>query len=204
MKRLLIAGFLLVTSTCNAQDAQPNQTKVKKANPQQEVQLSQVVDEVKKALKIYQDSVGSGQNALPALASAEFDFKTTRSVTENGSINLFIFKIGGSHESDDTSDVTFTYSVPPPPQGGTLQGSKKPKLQLADELAGTIQNAALEVKNAKQLNNLNFTKLAVVIQYGVKWDGSVGANVPIQLVTIGVGGDINKNTVQSVKITFGK
>jgi hypothetical protein len=62
----------------------------------------------------------------------------------------------------------------------------------------------LAVKSAGSLGPLGFSQLTVTIQYGVKWDGNLGANVPISFVTVGLSGDKNKNTVQSVKLVFGK
>jgi hypothetical protein len=167
------------------------------------VPLSAVVGQVKDALLEYQHNLGGGADALPALASAEFDFKTTTATTVGGSINLFIFKIGASHEKDVVNDVTYTYSVPKPPTKAGLLSNKKPP-QLKDELERTIQTAAAAVKSSGKLANLPFSKLTVNLQYGVKWDASGGVNAPIQFVTIGISGDKNKNTVQSVKLVFGQ
>ena len=62
----------------------------------------------------------------------------------------------------------------------------------------------MAVKTSGKLGNLSFTKLTIDVQYGVKWDGSAGVNAPISLVTIGLNGEKSKNTVQSVKLTFGE
>jgi hypothetical protein len=167
------------------------------------VPLSAVVSQVKDALAEYQHNLGGGADALPPLASAEFDFKTTVATTVGGSINLFIFKIGASHEKDVVNDVTYTYSVPKPPTATGLLANKKPP-SLKDELGRTIQSAAAAVKATGKVGNLPFSKLTVNLQYGVKWDVSGGVSAPIQFVTIGLSGDKNKNTVQSVKLVFGQ
>lgn len=73
----------------------------------------------------------------------------------------------------------FSHPAPPP--------------QLKDQLAMTIQGAAAAVKAAGTLGNLSFAKLVVNIEYSVKWDGDIGLT-----------GDKNKNTVQSVELTFGE
>jgi polyisoprenoid-binding protein YceI len=75
---------------------------------------------------------------------------------------------------------------------------------LTEELVKTIQSAAAAAKTAAALGKLKLTKIAVNIQFGVKWDVSGGINAPISLVTVGINGDKNKNTVQSVTLTFGK
>src|ERR1700683_3270827 len=69
--------------------------------------LDLVIPRVKAALEQYQKSLGSGPDALPPLSSAEFDFKTSTATTVGGSINFFIFKIGGSHEKTGCNDFTF-------------------------------------------------------------------------------------------------
>lgn len=174
--------------------------------PPDAVPLELVIAQVKEALQEYQTNLGGGADALPPLSSAEFDFKTTTATTIGLSISLFIFKIGGSHEKDVVNDVTFTYSVPKPPpdKKGLGVAKKKPSVELKDQLAQTIRTAAAAVKTAGTVGKLPFSKLSVNIQYGVKWDGSAGASVPIQLVTIGISGEKSKNTVQSVKLVFGQ
>jgi hypothetical protein len=79
---------------------------------------------------------------------------------------------------------------------------KQPPLE--DALAITIQAAAKAVKTAATLGQLKFGKLEVNVQYGIKWDVGGGVNAPIQFVTLGLSADKNKNTVQSVKLTFKK
>lgn len=172
--------------------------------PNDAVLLERVIAEVKAALDEYQSNLGAGDHALPPLSSAEFDFKTVIATTEGLTLSFLIFKLGGSHENDVTNDVTFTYAVPKPLRMESLFSHPAPPPQLKDQLAMTIQGAAAAVKAAGTLGNLSFTKLAVNIEYGVKWDGDIGVNVPISLVTVGLTGDRNKNTVQSVKLTFGE
>jgi hypothetical protein len=169
------------------------------ASPADEAPLNLVVAKVKQALDQYQQSLGKGTDALPPLSSATFGFKATTATTIGGSINLFIFKIGGSHESDVVHDVSYTYSVPSPP---AIKKEAAPPL--TEDLVKTIKGAAAAAKTAAELGKLKLTKIAVNIQYGVKWDGNVGANVPISIVTIGINADKNKNTVQSLGLVFGK
>jgi hypothetical protein len=164
-------------------------------------QLSAVIAQVKAALDLYQNNLGSGPDALPPLSSAEFDFKTTTAESIGGTINLFIFKFGASHEKDAVTDVTFTYSVPPPPKPAALASKKAPPT-LPEVLASTIQSAAKAVGTSGTLGKLKFSQLVVNLQFGVKWDVSGGISAPISFVTVGINADKNKNTVQSVKLTF--
>ena len=166
--------------------------------------LDEVIKQVTAALQQYQDNRGSGATyELPPLSTAEFDFKTTVAKTAGFTFSFLIFKFGTSHEKDVVNDVTYTYALPEPKKGSALQGSKPPPT-LKDELAQAIQAAASAVKTSSTAAGLPFSKLTINLQYGVKWDVSGGASPVISLVTVGLNGDVNKNTIQSVKIVFGK
>lgn len=65
-----------------------------------------------------------------------------------------------------------------------------------------MQSAAAAIKDAATLGKLNFNKLSLVLQFGVQFDGNVGVNVPIQLVTLGASGEYKKNEVQTVTLMF--
>jgi hypothetical protein len=172
--------------------------------PPDTIPLADVIAQVTDALQEYQKNRGSGATQeLPPLSSAEFDFKTTTSKTAGLSISLFIFKFGASHEKDVVNDVTYTYSLPEPKKGPALQGSHPPP-SLKDQLAQTLQSAAKAVKESSTAAGLPFSKLTVNLSYGVKWDINAEGKPQISFVTLGLTGDASKNTVQSVKVTFGK
>ena len=186
--------------------AQKTQTEASaESQPPNTVDLNTVIKQVKAAVDEYQKNRGSGPDALPPLSSAEFDFRTTTGTVGGLTINLFILKIGASREKDVVNDVTYTYTLPKPkqPSGVGVFRNQKPTL-LTEALAQSIQNAATTLKNAGSLGELNFSKLTVTIQYGVTWDGNGGVNIPIQLVTLGLNVDKNKNSVQSVRLVFGE
>jgi hypothetical protein len=165
--------------------------------------LERVIKEVTAALQEYQDNRGAGATfELPPLSTAEFDFKTTVAKTGGVTFSFLIFKFGTSHEKDVVNEVTYTYSLPEPKKSG-LQDTKAPPT-LKDELAQAIQAAALAVKTSSTAAGLPFGKLTLNLQYGVKWDVNGGASPVISIVTVGLSGDVNKNTVQSVKLVFGK
>ena len=168
------------------------------------VPLADVIAQVTAALQEYQSDRGSGATQeLPPLSSAEFDFKTTTAKTTGFSISLFIFKFGTSHEKDVVNDVTYTYSLPEPKKSTSLQGSHPPP-SLKDQLAQTIQSAAKAVKESSTAAGLPFSKLTVNLSYGVKVDVNAEGKPIISIVTLDLTGDASKNTVQSVKVTFGK
>lgn len=200
MKTFLLLLTQLVPFVVCLQAAQSSTPQA--VNKDEFAPLELVIAQVKAALDEYQKNRGAGADALPPLSSAEFDFKTTTGTTVGGTINFFIFKFGASHEIDYVHDVTYTYSLPKvqPPAG--LRANKKPP-ELKEELARTIQSAAQAVKTSANLGKLNFSKLTVNLQYGVKWDINAGGSFQFTFVTVGISGDKNKNTVQSVRLTFG-
>lgn len=156
--------------------------------------------QVQKALDRYQAE--SGAEKLPPLAEADFDFKATSATTVGGTISLFIFKIGASHENDVTNEVTFTYKLPPPLIALEKGPKRPPPPTLADDLVKTIKAAAHAVQGSATVGNLKFSQLTVQLQYGVKVEGSGSAGPTISIVTVGLSGDKNKNTVQTVKLVF--
>jgi len=198
MKKLcaLLTCFVLLSGSLGA--AKPG------AKPTDTVPLDQVIKQVQLALDEYQSHLGQGPAALPALSSAEFDFKTTIGTTVSGGVSIFIFKFGASRERDTVNDVTYTYAPIKPEVPASGLQSNEPPPSLKDELAKTIQLAAATVKGSATAAGLPFSKLVVNLQYGVKWDVNAAGTAPVSFVTINLGGDRNKNTVQSVKLTFGK
>ena len=191
----LVVVSLLGLAAPAAQETTPNPDAVA---------LSVAITQVKAALDEYQKNLGTGADALPPLAAAEFDFKTTATVTTGGTISLFIFKFGATHEKDVVNEVTYTYTVPKPaaPVGGV--SSHKPPPTLKDTLAQAIQSAAVAVKASGTVGKLVFSKLTVNIAYSVKVDGTLGAGGTIALVTVGFTADKSRNDVQSVKLVFGQ
>ena len=165
--------------------------------------LKVAIDQVRAALDEYQKNRGTGSAELPPLSAAEFDFKVTTTVSSGVTFSILIFKFGNTTERSDVSDVTFTYALPPPEPKIGAESVQPPPL-LKDELAKTIQGAASALKESFTFGNLPLKQVTVNIQYGVKRDVSGSGTPTISLVTVGLSGDKNKNSIQSVKLTFGK
>jgi hypothetical protein len=169
------------------------------------VPLPVVVNLVEQALKCYQlvaATSAGGSSALQPLKSVNFDFKATTSKTVGFSLNILVLKIGASSEKDVTDDISFTYSVPPLPSGGTHNLVKPTPPTLYDELVKDVQAAATAASGQSTALGKPLSEIDVTVSYGLKFDANAGVSVPIQLVTIGGNGDYNKNNVQTVKLTF--
>lgn len=178
-----------------------NQQQVQN-QPNGTADLPSVIASVTSAMQCYQDNRGTGADALPKLSSAVFDFKTTTGTVGGLTFSIFILKIGGSVEKDSVNDLSFTYSVPAkPPARGII---KKEPQQLSDALANNILAAAKAVQTSQSVLGLPLDKVSINVQYGIKFDGNVLLNVPVQLVTLGPSAGHNKASTQSVTLTFEK
>jgi hypothetical protein len=169
--------------------------------PKDTADLPSVIASVTAALQCYQNNRGTGDDALPKLTSATFDFKTTTGTVGGLSFSIFILKIGGSLEKDDLSEVVFTYSVPNQPAKGL--SSAHPQ-QLSDALANQVLAAAKAAQMSHTVLGLPLSKIAVTVQYGIKIDGNASLNIPVSLFTLGPNADKNKDSTQSVTLTFGQ
>lgn len=219
MRRIGILLFCALSMTYAAlgqQGASNEPTKcpvpeASNANPAKDIaappgtaDLDSVLTTVSAALKCYQDNRGTGPDSLPPLQQAQFDFKTTTGKVGGITVSFFIFKLGASKEKDTSNQLSFTYALPKkkPEGGGQALRLAKPPKPLADALVADIQSAAAAVKLRAKLDKLSFSKLTVTLQYGIQFDGNIGVNVPIQLVTLGASYDAKRNDVQTVTLTF--
>jgi hypothetical protein len=85
-------------------------------------------------------------------------------------------------------------------------GTATPKLKvdkLHDQLLAAIEAAANAVKDAPTVGAAKFSTFAAQIQYAIKYDGKVEANIPIfSFFSISPKVDINQTAIQSVKLVF--
>ena len=229
---VLTAAILVATSSCVAQARKkvpraktPSETTVCDApmpisspapayqqenirdQPDKTADLPSVVETVEKALECYQalshEKDPLQPNGLPKLTNALLDFKTTTGKTVGFTFSVFVFKIGASGEKDVTSDISFTYA----PKAATVPKgvgfTKKGPAPLYEELVKAVAAAASAAQAQSKLLGLPLNKVSVTVSYGIKFEGNVSLNVPVQLLTIGGNGDYNRNNTQTVTLTFG-
>jgi hypothetical protein len=152
------------------------------------IAFAEVVKQVTSALDAYKSSVGASADALPALSSAEFDFKTVTKSSEGLSLQILIFKIGGSHEKDATNEVIFTYKpkfVPVAPVVSPPKGLHPPPPSLKDQLLQIITGAAKSIQDAGPVADLPLSQVKVNIGFAVTWDGNGGVGGTYSIVTAG-------------------
>jgi hypothetical protein len=166
------------------------------------VPLAEVVKEVKKEVKEYQDSPVEGA-PLPALTTAEFTFKVVRTATGGLGVNVWFVSFGWSHSREATHSVTYTYKVPPPEAKFSISAASK-RVEKKDSLAEAIKLAAEAAKASTSFGDLPLNEMAINIQFVVKSQLKGGVKVPISIVTVGADVSGDKSTTQSVKLVFGK
>ena len=177
--------------------------------PNQTADLPSVIQTVEHALECYQVLSGAKDPmqpaGLPRLSSAVMGFKTTSGETVGFTFSIFVFKIGASREKDVTDDLSFTYSVPKPPAFSPHFAAPKPTpAPLYAELVKEVQAAARAAQAQSTALGMPLSKVGITVSYGIKFDGNVSLNAPVELVTIGGNGDYNKNNTQTITLTFGQ
>ena len=195
-RRFLVALLMLLIPSSVFAEAAKNNTNT--------ADLNTVIRAVQSALDTYQNTRNKDDAALPPLKSAEFEFKTTVATSATGKITLFVFTFGGSHEKDQVSDVTFLYAVPAAKPAIGSRSAKRQQVSLQDQLVQTIRSAAEALKNAESFGKLPLSSLAITVQYCVRNDVNGGGTLTTPFVTVNIGGDKNRNTVQSVRLVFGR
>jgi hypothetical protein len=172
-------------------------------NSNQLVPMPLVVCEVEQALDAYQQDPDVMAAKLPPLATADFDFKTTTDVKGGISVSFLIFTIKYTQDKQTVHDVDFQYGPKPP-----VLGLDQQKQDFQTELINTIKAAAKAVRETNDAqgtsqDSLVFKQLTVTLSFGVTKDLTVGATIPIHLVTLGPSFEGSKNSVQQVKLVFG-
>jgi hypothetical protein len=195
----LIVCFATLSLTASAADLclAPRQQDVDpKKTP---IPLCLVAKKVALTLDEYNNDPNTLKGAVPSLSRADFDFKTVSSTTGGFKFSILIFSVGASHQSSSTNDVTFSYAVPPPAPKKSLHA--KPH-GFSKDLIETLQEAGQQINLTQSVGAAKFKTLTVTLAYGVTWDFSGSATLPISLVTAGGTLDHNRNDTQTIKLTF--
>jgi hypothetical protein len=165
----------------------------------QGIPLRAVIQRTAQVLDAYQQTADGGTH--PSLVSADFDFKAVVDKQIQAGISILFFTIKASRTTETTTDVAFTYKIPPAKVSTQAQG-----VTLDDALLKTIQAAAQAVTEVPEFKSgnrtYNFCQLTATVAFSVKYDGNGGVTAPFQLVTVSATGDVNSSNAQQVKLTF--
>jgi hypothetical protein len=168
------------------------------ATPENSVELDKAVYEVEDAIRYYQTYLRSQTRGLPRLSKVEFEFQTTSAVGGGLSASVYVFTLGASAQRAVTHDVTYTY--PRLPSTGEKHDKTPP--YLFNELTDTIKTTVDAANAAKNFGTQPYNSLQVRVQYAFSKSLKGGANFPVEMVTLGINAQADKNSIQSVTLTF--
>ena len=188
--------------------------------------LNTLIATVTTVIDAYQAKAVASKSKLLTLKTASFDFKTV--VTKSGgvSISVFFLKVGGKITTTRTQEFKFNYGVPPSPKpqpdgalmaasGGidvsiadssaSLKHDKsKPEdhLKVGDALTAFLESAGTVFNASPTLDKQALSEATISLQFGVLKTVTAGVTLPIEMIVIDGSVEYDKNTVQSMVITF--
>lgn len=161
------------------------------------VPMDLVVRQVQQALADAQTTLDD--ESLPPLKSVVLSLQTVLDTSQGGSIKLFIFSFGASHDQTKTQQVDITL-VPPKAGNASLVSERS----LTQALEQAIVNAAKGVKDAGANPKvpLQLSALKVKIGFTVKNGGNGEAVPQILPITLDLKGNVSQTDVQTIEITY--
>jgi hypothetical protein len=146
---------------------------------------------------------------LPPLKTVKFDFKVTNTKVEGLNLSFWIITIGGKTQSQNVTDMKFTYSPPamtPTPSPGPKAAELEGNIQtLKENLVATIKEAAAVAKNKFQWGGQDWNEaIEIELDYGIEVQLSGALQIPVYTLIVGPSASWDKNAVQSVTLEFEK
>lgn len=174
--------------------AAPAKRASEAANPASEI--DQIIGEIQVGLLRAQNEAAARN--LPALKSVTLELETEFAYSAGGELNLYVVSVGGNIEKDKIQRLSMTLTPPAP-------YSEEPIAQgeISENLSSAILAAAQGVANTrKRKPPLALTKLEAEIRFVVKATGKAGVKLEILPITADIKGDISKNAVQAITVSF--
>jgi len=168
------------------------------ATPENSVKLDTAVYEVEHANQYYQTYLRPQTCGLPRLSKVEFEFQTTSDVAGGLNVGVYVFTLGVSAQRAVTHDVTYTY--PRLPSKGERHNKMPPDQY--DKLIDTIKTTVEAANAAKKFATQPYDSLRVKVQYAFTKSVKGGGTIPVDMATLGINAQADKNSIQSVTLTF--
>ena len=132
------------------------------------------------------------------MSKVEFEFQTTSDFGGGLSASVYVFTLGASAQRAVTHDVTYTY--PRLPSTGEKHDKTPP--YLFNELTDTIKTTVDAANAAKNFGAQPYDGLRVKVQYACSKSVKRSANFPVEMATLGINAQADKNSIRSVTLTF--
>lgn len=160
-------------------------------------ELSEVIGQIEIALANANTEIGA-KGTLPKIRSAEITLETTVSSKVGGRFRLLVISFGKSVAKERSQQITV--SLVPKPNN---------KMNLAPDSSFRKELQSLIVETSKGLQNsengmypLSVKQVTVELSFVLKSDGDAGVNFKIVPVTLELAGDLSKESVHKVRLTF--
>lgn len=162
--------------------------------------LNEVIQEVKNGLKEAQTELDNA--SLPKLNKVDITFETVTSKEGKASFKFLIFSFGKKVEKKKTQTVSFTLIAPKP---GETVAVKKRK-SISKELVASIKAASESLKNVEEDKSvpLELSTVSIELKFIVKKSKEAGIEFEISPVTPSLSGNLSKETIHKIKVTFEK
>ena len=183
MKKLLCLCWILVC--VNKTHAQSNE-------------LSDVIGQIEMALANANAEIGMKGGTLPKIKSADLTLETTVSSKGGAKFKLLVISFGKSISKERSQQITVSL-VPKPNNKMTIL----PDSSFRKELQSLIVETSKGLQNSENgIYPLSVKQVTVELSFVLKSDGDAGLNFKIVPVTLELAGDLSKESVHKVRLTF--
>lgn len=209
----MINSFSIMVNAQSKPNPNPgnNQPRTRKPSSTDNVRLSEVLDPLRESIakSEIQGCIGSLK-----LTNVKVALNTTTSKSGKAGINIWVVTIGGKVEKQRVSTQEFELSainIPPCQEQFSLSALENPidvAAQVKDELAKTIDFAKIQIlpllKESTGGTGVGFSpkKISIAVKFAVELTGIVGAKFQLLPIGVDVSGEISKERVHTVTLTF--
>jgi len=160
-------------------------------------ELSDVIGQIEIALANANALIGN-QGTLPKIKSADLTLETTVSSKGGAKFRLLVISFGKSISKERSQQITVSL-VPKPNNKMTLL----PDSSFRKELQSLIVETSKGLQQSENgMYPLSVKQVTVELSFVLKSDGDAGVNFKIVPVTMELAGDLSKESVHKVKLTF--
>lgn len=116
-------------------------------------------------------------------------------------LNLFFFQVGGGASASESQEIKLTLKPPTadPDKASPISASDTAANRLKDLIIAAAEGVA---KAGDREPPLETRGLQIALKFGVKKEGSIGAEFTIAPITVEAGGGVNTSQIQTITLAF--
>lgn len=141
-------------------------------------------------------------NDISARQSGELNFKVESTGIVSADVGVWIFTVGASKTSVQTTDVTFTYE-PDSTKSDALDGivASYNAHELQERITKAIEASANAAKTVPAIGDAKFRSLTIALDYQVSYSANAGVKIP-WVITFEPKVERSRAMTHSIKLTF--